>query len=182
MNETAQPNIKKLSNKERMKIPRHPMPEQDPLERAKNFFEVPLGYTTETAIEEAQRCLQCKDPKCMHGCPVNVKIPQFIFQVASGNFEIAAHILKETNALPAVCGRVCPQESQCEAKCILGKKGEPVAVGRLERFVADCELAQGEVTVPETAERVKEESWVVVPSVIVREAPSGATVVPSRTA
>jgi glutamate synthase (NADPH) small chain len=139
---------KKLTNKERMKILRHPMPEQDPLERAKNFLEVPLGYTPQMAVEEAERCIQCKNPKCMEGCPVNVKIPQFIFHVALGNFELAAQELKETNALPAVCGRVCPQEEQCEAVCTIGAKVEPVAIGRLERFVADWERASGKVSVP----------------------------------
>ncbi len=148
MNETTQPSAKKLSNKERMKIPRHGMPEQDPLVRAKNFFEVPLGYTADMAMEEADRCLQCKDPKCIQGCPVNVKIPQFIFHVAMGNFELAANTLKETNALPAVCGRVCPQEEQCETVCIIGGKVEPVAIGRLERFVADWERASGKVSLP----------------------------------
>ncbi len=139
---------KKLSNKERMKIPRHPMPEQDPLARAQNFLEVPLGYTPQMAVEEAERCIQCKNPKCMEGCPVNVKIPQFIFHVALGNFELAAQKLKETNALPAVCGRVCPQEEQCEAVCTIGGKVEPVAIGRLERFVADWERASGKVSLP----------------------------------
>jgi glutamate synthase (NADPH) small chain len=142
---------KKLSNKERMKIPRHAMPEQDPLERAKNFFEVPLGYTPELAIEEAERCIQCKNPKCIEGCPVNVKIPQFIFHIAMGNFELAAQTLKETNALPAVCGRVCPQEEQCENVCIIGAKVEPVAIGRLERFVADWERASGKISIPALA-------------------------------
>ena len=144
---TLQP-AKKLTNKDRMKIPRHPMPEQDPLERAKNFLEVPLGYTSEMAIEEAERCIQCKNPKCMEGCPVNVKIPQFVFHVAMGNFDLAAQTLKETNALPAVCGRVCPQEDQCEAVCTIGAKVEPVAIGRLERFVADRERASGKATLP----------------------------------
>lgn len=139
---------KKLSNKDRMKIPRHPMPEQDPCERSKNFFEVPLGYTAAMAVEEAERCLQCKDPKCMLGCPVNVQIPQFIYHVAAGNFERAAHVLKDTNALPAVCGRVCPQEEQCEAVCVIGAKVEPVAIGRLERFVADWERSSGTVSLP----------------------------------
>jgi glutamate synthase (NADPH) small chain len=139
---------KKLSNKDRMKIPRHGMPEQDPAVRAQNFLEVPLGFTPETAMEEADRCLQCKNPKCVAGCPVNVKIPDFIYHVALGNFAVAAQTLKETNALPAVCGRVCPQEDQCEAVCVVGGKNEPVAIGRLERFVADWERASGAVTIP----------------------------------
>lgn len=127
-----------------LRVPRHEMPCQDPLERAHNFNEVALGYTEETAIEEAQRCLQCKNPTCRVGCPVEVLIPDFIKKVAEGDFLAAAAALKVKNSLPAVCGRVCPQESQCESKCILAKKGEPVAVGRLERFVADFEIKFGE--------------------------------------
>ncbi|MDQ2087552.1 NADPH-dependent glutamate synthase [Herbivorax sp. ANBcel31] len=113
------------------------MPEQEPNKRNKNFFEVALGYTEEMAIEEAQRCLQCKHKPCVEGCPVNVKIPEFIKLVAEGKFKEAYVKIKETNSLPAICGRVCPQESQCERFCVRGKKGEPVAIGRLERFVAD---------------------------------------------
>lgn len=139
---------KKPTNKERMKIPRHPMPEQDPLQRASNFLEVPLGYTPEMAMEEAERCLQCKDPKCVAGCPVNVQIPEFIYHVAMGNFKLAAQKLKEDNALPAVCGRVCPQEEQCEVVCTIGARVEPVAVGRLERFVADWERSSGNIEIP----------------------------------
>ena len=122
---------------------RTPMPEQDPDVRARNFNEVALGYTPEMAVAEAKRCLQCKKPFCVDGCPVNVKIPQFIAEIAEGRFLAAARILKETNNLPAVCGRVCPQETQCEAKCVLDKKGEPIAIGRLERFAADYEAASG---------------------------------------
>jgi glutamate synthase (NADPH/NADH) small chain len=133
----------------REKIPRQPMPEQDPRERIKNFNEVPYGYTPELAQQEAHRCLQCKKPKCIEGCPVSVKIPDFIKLIAEGDFLGAAKKLKEDNSLPAICGRVCPQESQCEAVCILGKKEEPVAVGRLERFVADYERDQGVVELPE---------------------------------
>ncbi len=114
-----------------------PMRELPPLERNKNFEEVAIGYNDEEAINEAKRCIQCKKPKCIEGCPVNVRIPEFIRQVAEGNFEKAFLILKKYNSLPAVCGRVCPQESQCEALCVRGIKGEPVAIGRLERFVAD---------------------------------------------
>lgn len=114
-----------------------PMPEQEPNIRNKNFDEVTLGYTPEMAIEEAQRCLGCKNKPCVAGCPVKVQIPEFIALVAEGKFIEAAAKIKETSALPAVCGRVCPQESQCEAKCVRGIKGEPVAIGRLERFVAD---------------------------------------------
>jgi glutamate synthase (NADPH) small chain len=130
---------------------RERMPEQEPKLRIQNFGEVALGYAAENAMREASRCLNCKKPLCVEGCPVSVQIPQFIEKVKKGDFLGAIHTIKETNALPAVCGRVCPQESQCEAKCILGKKGEPVAVGRLERFAADYELALGEVTVPEKA-------------------------------
>jgi glutamate synthase (NADPH/NADH) small chain len=121
------------------KTPRQKMPEQKPAERINNFNEVPLGYSAETAVIEAKRCLQCKKPQCVEGCPVNVNIPAFIKEIAEGNFKEAIKIIKGTNSLPAVCGRVCPQESQCEEKCILGKKFEPVAIGKLEGFVADYE-------------------------------------------
>ena len=127
------------------------MPEQDPQKRIHNFDEVPLGYTEETAIIEAKRCIQCKKPACIAGCPVDVKIPEFINQIAEGNFIESAKVLKETNSLPAVCGRVCPQEDQCEKTCILGKKGEPVAIGRLERFSADYERNSGKVSNPSVA-------------------------------
>lgn len=133
----------------REKIPRQPMPEQDPRERVKNFDEVPYGYTPELAQQEAKRCLQCKKPKCIEGCPVEVKIPEFINLIAEGDFIDAAKLVKEDNSLPAICGRVCPQETQCETLCVLGKKEEPVAIGRLERFVADYERAQGVVELPE---------------------------------
>ena len=113
------------------------MPEQDPKVRARNFDEVTLGYTPEMAIKEAGRCLNCKTKPCVTGCPVSVRIPEFIEKVAAGDFHAAYEIIKSTNALPAVCGRVCPQENQCEGKCVRGIKGEPVAIGRLERFVAD---------------------------------------------
>lgn len=126
-----------------LKVPRHDMPCQDPQVRAHNFEEVALGYTREMATEEAQRCLQCKNPKCVEGCPVGVMIPQFIKKITENDFDGAAETLKIKNSLPAICGRVCPQESQCEAKCILGIKGESVAIGRLERFAADYEISQG---------------------------------------
>ncbi|MBX3042609.1 MAG: NADPH-dependent glutamate synthase [Candidatus Kapabacteria bacterium] len=128
-----------MSIKERYKIPRHLMPEQDPVERSHNFEEVNLGYTIEIAMEEAERCIRCKNPVCVAGCPVAVKIPEFIKMIADGKIDEAAAILKEDNALPAVCGRVCPQEEQCEAVCVVGKKGKPVAIGYLERFAADWE-------------------------------------------
>ncbi len=119
------------------------MPVQEPNVRNKNFSEVALGYTEEMAIEEAQRCLNCKHRPCMGGCPVNVKIPEFIALVAEGKFEDAYHKIQETSSLPAVCGRVCPQENQCEKYCVRGIKGEPVAIGRLERFVADWYMKNG---------------------------------------
>ncbi|MCF0140988.1 MAG: NADPH-dependent glutamate synthase [Mogibacterium sp.] len=114
-----------------------PMPSQDPNVRNKNFDEVALGYTEEMAVEEAGRCLNCKNKPCVAGCPVNVRIPEFIEKVAERDFAAAYEILTSTNSLPAICGRVCPQENQCEGKCIRGIKGDPVGVGRLERFVAD---------------------------------------------
>ena len=114
-----------------------PMPSQEPDVRNKNFKEVALGYTEEMAVNEAQRCLNCKNKPCVTGCPVNVRIPEFIAKVAEGDFAGAYEVITSTNSLPAVCGRVCPQETQCEGKCVRGIKGEPVAVGRLERFVAD---------------------------------------------
>ncbi len=117
-----------------------PMPEQEPTVRAANFDEVALGYTVEMAQNEAARCLQCKNPPCMSGCPVQVQIPDFIAQIVEGNFEGAYQTVRETNALPAICGRVCPQERQCESKCVRGIKGEAVGIGRLERFVADWHM------------------------------------------
>lgn len=117
------------------------MPEQDPNVRNKNFEEVTLGYTKEMAMEEAKRCLNCKKTPCMSGCPVNVPIPEFIGKVAEGDFEAAYQVITRENALPAICGRVCPQEKQCEGQCVRGVKGEPVGIGRLERFVADYHMA-----------------------------------------
>ncbi|SHE62501.1 sulfide dehydrogenase (flavoprotein) subunit SudA [Desulforamulus putei DSM 12395] len=116
---------------------KHPMPHQDPQVRAKNFDEVALGYTEELAVAEAERCLNCKKPLCKQGCPVGVDIPEFIALVKERKFDEAARVIKRTNALPAVCGRVCPQENQCEKFCVVGKKHEPVGIGRLERFVGD---------------------------------------------
>ena len=142
--------MEKLSNKERMKIPRQIMPEQDDVERANNFNEVNLGFTEELAMLEAQRCLQCPKPTCVEGCPVGVKIGEFISLVAEGKFLEAAEKIKEDNMFPAICGRVCPQEEQCEIKCVVGKKNEPVAIGRLERFVADYERENNGLRKPET--------------------------------
>ncbi|MCX6666102.1 MAG: NADPH-dependent glutamate synthase [Euryarchaeota archaeon] len=119
------------------------MPEQDPKERIHNFKEVPYGYSKETAIEEAKRCLQCKNKPCMKGCPVEIDIPGFISCIASGDFEKAAEVIKAKNNLPAVSGRVCPYESQCEGECTIKKIGEPVGIGRLERFIADYERVKG---------------------------------------
>ena len=120
-----------------MQMTKTPMPEQDPNVRNHNFKEVTLGYTPEMAMEEAKRCLHCKKPLCVGGCPVNIQIPDFIAKVAEGDFAAAYEIITSTNALPALSGRVCPQETQCESKCVRGVKVEPVAIGRLERFVAD---------------------------------------------
>ncbi|HNZ59717.1 MAG TPA: bifunctional dihydroorotate dehydrogenase B NAD binding subunit/NADPH-dependent glutamate synthase [Syntrophorhabdaceae bacterium] len=128
---------------------REPMPEQNPKVRMQNFNEVALGYSRESAIREASRCLNCKNMPCVDGCPVNVQIPKFIKKIKEGDFMGAIHTIKETNSLPAVCGRVCPQETQCEEKCVLNKKGQPIAIGRLERFAADYELSQGDVRVPD---------------------------------
>lgn len=120
-----------------MSLKKNPMPSQDPNVRNKNFEEVTLGYTKEMALDEAQRCLHCKNHPCIQGCPVMIRIPEFIAEVAKGDFEAAYQIISQTSSLPAVCGRVCPQESQCEKYCVRGVKGEPVGIGRLERFVAD---------------------------------------------
>ncbi len=141
--------MEEISRKDRMKIQRQLMPEQDPNQRRNNFEEVNLGFTEELARMEALRCLQCPKPVCVDGCPVNVKIGDFIALVAEGDIRGAAAKLKEDNLLPAVCGRVCPQEEQCEAKCVVGKKNEPVAIGRLERFVADYERNNFGIGTPE---------------------------------
>lgn len=123
-----------------MSLTKTPVAEQEPLVRNKNFQEVTLGYTPQEAMEEAQRCLHCKNRPCVEGCPVNIHIPEFIAKVAEGDFKVAYEIISDTNALPCVSGRVCPQESQCESRCVRGVKGEAVAIGRLERFVADWYL------------------------------------------
>ena len=127
-----------------MSMTKNPIPEQEPLVRNKNFDEVALGYTEEIAIDEAKRCLNCRHRPCVSGCPVNVRIPEFIAKVAEGEFEEAYKIITSTNSLPAVCGRVCPQENQCEGKCVRGIKGESVGIGRLERFVADWHAAHAD--------------------------------------
>lgn len=157
-------------NKSKMKAVRQTMPEQDPKERVRNFYEVPLGYTPEQAMEEAQRCIQCKKPLCVGGCPVNIDIPWFIRLVGEGKFIEAARKIKETNGLPAVCGRVCPQEDQCEKVCIIGKKNEPVSIGRLERFAADYEREHGEISLPHIPH------WTGKKVAVVGAGPAGLTV------
>jgi glutamate synthase (NADPH/NADH) small chain len=128
--------------------PRMAMPEQDAAARARNFEEVPHGYTPEQAMAEAERCLMCKKPKCVEGCPVNIDIPGFIGQIRDGDFAGAARTLRSTNSLPAICGRVCPQGEQCEVRCIEGLKHDPIAIGNLERFAADWELANDAMEIP----------------------------------
>lgn len=143
--------------KPNMSLKKVPIPEQDPKVRSGNFKEVTLGYTEEMAMEEAMRCLNCKHKPCVNGCPVNVQIPEFITLIAAGNFEEAYDKILETNSLPAVCGRVCPQESQCEEKCVRAIKGEPVAIGRLERFAADWAIKNAQKTyekVPSNGKKV----------------------------
>ena len=139
----------KANPPKKVRPPRQPMPAQEPHVRRQNFNEVALGYSLETAMLEAERCLRCKKPKCVLGCPVYVDIPKFVGALAEGDLQTAAIALKKDNNLPAICGRVCPQETQCEVQCVLGKKFEPVAVGRLERFVADWERDQGDLEKPE---------------------------------
>ena len=134
-----------------MRMDKNPMPEQAPEVRNHNFKEVALGYTAEQAMDEAERCLHCKNKPCVSGCPVGVDIPGFIAEVAKGDFAAAYEVLSRDTSLPAICGRVCPQESQCEEKCVRGIKGESVAIGRLERFVADWKMAQGEEETPSPA-------------------------------
>ena len=147
--------IDSLGNKERMAIPLQVMPTGEPLVRARQMSEVALGYTKEQAIVEANRCLQCKNQPCVNGCPVNVQIPRFVAQVAKGDFKGAVDVIKETNLLPAICGRVCPQEKQCQGECTVGKvfksAEKAVSIGRLERFVADWERENNQVTAPSVA-------------------------------
>lgn len=133
-----------------MSLKKNPMPSQEPAVRAHNFDEVTIGYSAETAVDEALRCLSCKNMPCVSGCPVNINIPEFIAKVKEGDFEGAYQVIHKTSSLPAVCGRVCPQETQCEAKCVRGIKGEPVGIGRLERFVADWHNAHSD-TAPTVA-------------------------------
>ena len=152
------------------KVGRHPMPEQEAKVRAHNFLEVPTGYTIKMAQEEAARCLQCKKPACVEGCPVSVDIPGFIALITEGDFTGSMRNLWTKNALPAVCGRVCPQEIQCEGNCIVGRKGEPVAIGNLERFVADYEREHGTGELPPKAEPTGKKVAVV------GSGPSGLTV------
>lgn len=143
--------------KPNMSLKKVPIPEQDPKVRSGNFKEVTLGYTEEMAMEEAMRCLNCKHKPCVNGCPVNVQIPEFITLITEGKFEEAYDKILETNSLPAVCGRVCPQESQCEEKCVRAIKGEPVAIGRLERFAADWAIKNAQKTyekVPSNGKKV----------------------------
>ncbi len=154
----------------KVKADRAVMPEQDPDVRRRNFLEVPLGLTEEMAMIEASRCLQCKKPACVDGCPVSVDIPGFIKRIAENDFSGAANKLWERNALPAVCGRVCPQEEQCEGRCIVGKKGNPVAIGYLERFAADFERNHGKGEAPAVAEKTGKKVAVI------GSGPSGLTV------
>ena len=140
-----------MAEKIKLNLNRVPMPKQTAAVRRRNFDEVALGYSEEQAIEEAGRCIQCKKPGCMKGCPVEVNIPEFIGAIREGDMPEAARIIKSTNSLPAICGRVCPQETQCEVACALNKKGAPSAIGRLERYVADWERAH-----PEVGEKQKE--------------------------
>ena len=126
-----------MAFKPNMRLDKNPMPTQDPHVRAHNFNEVAQGYSEDAALDEAMRCLNCKNMPCVSGCPVNIHIPAFIEKVKAGDVEGAYQIITESSSLPAVCGRVCPQETQCEQKCVRGIKGEPVGIGRLERFVAD---------------------------------------------
>ena len=156
--------------KKKIDLSRRAMPKQNPWERIKNFDEVALGYRIQTAVEEASRCLQCKKPLCNQGCPVGINIPGFIKHIVEGDYASGVRKIKETNALPAICGRVCPQEEQCEKTCVLGKKEAPIAIGRLERFLADWEAAEGKIEVPPMAAKTGKKV------AIVGAGPAGITV------
>lgn len=151
-----------------MSLQKHPMPEQQPDIRATNFKEVALGYTREIAMEEADRCLHCKNAPCVKGCPVNVPIPNFIAHIKKGEFQEAYETIRLQNGLPAICGRVCPQETQCESKCVRGIKGEPVGIGRLERFAADYAMTEGTVSAETAAPTGKK-------AAVVGSGPAGLT-------
>lgn len=156
-------------NKAQNRFQAVPIPKQDPIARIKNFKEVELGYTEEQALAEASRCLTCANPQCVNGCPVGVDIPAFIKFIKENEFHQAISKIKEKNSLPAICGRVCPQEEQCQKHCVIGKKGEPVSIGRLERFVADLELEKGISVQPPT-------SFIGKKIAVVGAGPSGLTV------
>ncbi|HDM77034.1 MAG TPA: NADPH-dependent glutamate synthase [Deltaproteobacteria bacterium] len=147
----AEPEKPKKKPKKKLDLNRVKMPKQEPAIRRRNFNEVALGYTHEMALKEASRCIQCKKRPCQAGCPVNIDIPEFVEAIKEDNLPKALEILKRKTSLPGICGRVCPQETQCEMKCTLNQKGAPIAIGRLERYVADWERAQGEVKIPEIA-------------------------------
>ena len=160
-----------MAEKSKLNLNRVPIPKQSPEVRRRNFGEVALGYADEQALEEASRCIACKKPGCKEGCPVNVNIPEFIGAVREGDMAEAVRLLKEKNALPGICGRVCPQETQCESTCNLAKKGGPIAIGRLERYVADWERAHPEVTQRQRAEIISNGKTVA----IVGSGPAGLT-------
>lgn len=172
LNKVAMTEFSKLKPQEdmtiqdRRAIPQQEMPTREPKERARLMDEVALGYTQEQAVVEANRCLQCKNKPCIKGCPVNVQIPEFIAEIAKGDFKAAVDIIKQTNLLPAICGRVCPQEKQCQGECTVGKvyksTDKAVSIGRLERFVADWEREQGFVTVPKAAEKTGKKSLLLI--------------------
>jgi glutamate synthase (NADPH) small chain len=158
------------TEKKKLDLERRAMPKQQPWERIKNFDEVALGYTIELATDEAERCLACKKPLCNQGCPVGIDIPGFIKLIVAGDYSAGVRKIKETNALPAICGRVCPQEEQCEKACVLGKKGAPISIGRLERFLADWETAEGKIETPPMAAKTGKKV------AIVGAGPAGVTV------
>ncbi len=160
-----------MSEKQKLNLNRVSMPKQKPEARVHNFSEVALGYTQEQAREEASRCIQCKNPKCMEGCPVGIDIPGFIKAIAEDDLPRAARILKDKNSLPGICGRVCPQETQCEMTCVLAKKGSPIAIGRLERYVADWEQSHPKA-IEQRKENVKPSSKKVA---VIGSGPAGLT-------